>query len=789
MNRTRSQVLGLLLIGSLVFPTAAAAATPPAPAAFPVGAANVLAVPTQTLTGTVTAENGSPLSGARVEVFQYGGGLVAALATGADGYFAAAVPATGDRLYWVRAWAADHETAEQVWVRGQEASLRMTLAPLYGSVTGWVESADGTPLKDARVELVHPTRPALVTTTTHEGRFWFRRVAAAEGYSVRAAAAGKAPVVKPVGSVEAGGETSLSLSLPVFQGQVTGAVVDKETGAPLGKVEVAVEQVGLGIVASTVTDARGVFSANVPAAAGASYQVHAHRQGYIPTATGSFQLDDQGRGRLEGESRVQLAPLATDVTVRVLDADGEPLAKAPLWLEREGIGIVATGTTAEDGTYRFVGVPAGGLRYRVRLVADQMYTRSGLRNWEAAASEWVTPVPGQWLTLGLSTVRGYLHNYGEAEVLGRVTASDQRPLAGAKVELIRAGGGVVATAETTADGTYKFVDVEANLPEEEPADSLRMMVRPKEPGTGYVVRVSHENYHAAASQVINLKHEQQAVADLTLASLRGTAVVQVRDQEGRPVADATVRLYPAEGGEAVEAKSGTAGSARLVGRTLGTYRIEVERNGYHKAQVAPVQLVSGQDTVVDVTLGETGGTLYGSVSDSQGRPFTRPLTVAALAADGREVTETVRPDGSFSLSGLLPGAPALVSLREGTKVLSAPAQVVTAGAGARARVDLTVVGETGSVRGQVVDAAGQPAAGVTVSLMRSGDGSVATAITDANGLYRFEGLQAGTSQRYAVRVDRAGFGYRQVGHRLPPQLFLLQDGGAQYVDLVLTPLP
>lgn len=734
-----------------------------------------------TLSGVVTADDGRPLQGAQVEIFHYGGGLVGSLTTGADGQFAASLPPSAERLYWVRAWAKEFDTAEQVWVVGQ-ASIRLTLVPLYGSVTGWIDGPEGSPAGGARVELVRDGSPALVATATHNGRFWFNRVPAGDGYTLRVSATGLVPSITPVGRVTAGRETGLTASLRTFQGQVAGAVADKESGAPLVGATLSIEQVGLGVVATTVAGTGGSFTASVPAVAGATYRVHARLTDYQPALSEPFQLDAKGWARLDGERRLNLARLSTDLTARLLDSDGDPLPGAPLWLEREGVGIVAEGTTGEDGTFRFAGIPAGDLRYRVRAVPPTMRKDQTDHKWSVAASEWLTPTPGRWMNLSLSLVAGDTHDYGDGEIMGRVTLLGESPVAGATVELIRAGKGVVATTETAADGTYRFTAVEANLP------SAQAAVRGR-PGTGYVVRVSRNDHYPAASELIDVSPEKQSLVDLTIAHVQGTAVVHVVDQNGLPVEGATIRLLPARGGQPVVSVTAAAGIGRVRAPLFGAYWLEVEREGYHKAQFSPLALAAGKETVVDLTVGAQSATLYGQVTDNQGRPVTGPFRVTALAADGREVSDAVRPDGSYSLTNLAPGAPALVSLRDGDSVLATFGQAVTAAPGERLRVDLTLTQPTGSVRGRVVDESGRPASGAVVELRRSGDGSIATTRTDAEGYYRFERVQTGLQQRYAVRLNMDGQGYRQLGNRMPPPLFLLGAGETKHVDLVLTALP
>lgn len=52
--------------------------------------------------------------------------------------------------------------------------------------------------------------------------------------------------------------------------------------------------------------------------------------------------------------------------------------------------------------------------------------------------------------------------------------------------------------------------------------------------------------------------------------------------------------------------------------------------------------------------------------------------------------------------------------------------------------------------------------------------------TGSDGQYRFDKLPAGAQQGYAVRVEAPGFGYRQIGSRMPPSLPLLESGSTEH---------
>lgn len=758
----------------------AAVMTVPAPT-FAFDTMTARSVDNVVIRGLVTGETGAPLAGAQIELFRYGTGLLTTATAGADGTFSLSLPRSAETLYWVRAWAKDHETVQQVVVTGRETPwVTLSLKQLTGQVTGEVKDPANQPLAGARVELLRSGYGVAASATTDAvGRYTLTDVPAGAGYQVRVQAPGYAPALTALDPVPAGGTATGRVTLAPYAGTIAGRVVDEVTGDAVAGARVVVERSDLGVVATAATSQGGIFETGVPAAAGANFRVVVTAPGYQPLQADRVQLDTLGKASLTGEKQLKLAPIVATLNGRVLDADGQPVAALPVLLEQEGVGLVAEARTAEDGTFGWPAVTAGA-RYRVRVAAPEMTHRNDLRQWALAGTDWVQPAGGRVTSVTLSVRDGKPQDYGRGQIRGLITRPGGAPLAGATVELVQPGfEKVVATTTSGADGSYRFDDVKANLPD---VTGLRPML----PGNSYVIRVSAIGYHAAMSGPIDVSPKRESLADLALVPTHGVLVPRVTNQAGKTLDLAEVRLHPAAGGEPLVAKT-VDGLARVTAPVGQRYWLEVVRPGSHTTVVADVALSTEQETNLDLILQATSGSLTGRVADSYQKPLAG-VTVTVRLADGRELTATSAPDGSYRFDQVTAGAPLVLTARLEGYTAGASGQVVTLQPGAEAQADLTLRAATGTISGRVTGEGGPVAAGVEVQLWQSGQGLVDRTTTDANGLFSFGKVSADPDRSYEVRVVAPGAGVHQSGFRTPVPIFRLEPGKTVYLQLVVTSL-
>ncbi|HEX3259364.1 MAG TPA: DHA2 family efflux MFS transporter permease subunit [Pseudonocardia sp.] len=186
--------------------------------------------------------------------------------------------------------------------------------------------------------------------------------------------------------------------------------------------------------ARTTTDAEGRYAVAlrsagtylVVAAAGA-YQPHAALVVVGPDAVTRHDVTLAGTSGVHGLVRHGGEPVA-GAAVTLIDAHGD---------------VAAVGVTDGSGRYRLAGVPDGA------------YTLT------AASAGHQPSASSVWLDVGI-TVERNLELPQRARLVGTVTAeSSGRPVEEATATLVDAGGVVVGTAVTDAEGAFAFADLPA----------------------------------------------------------------------------------------------------------------------------------------------------------------------------------------------------------------------------------------------------------------------------------------------------------------------------------------
>ncbi|AIJ22293.1 MSCRAMM family protein [Amycolatopsis methanolica] len=204
----------------------------------------------------------------------------------------------------------------------------------------------------------------------------------------------------------------------------------------------------------------------------------------------------------------------------------------------------------------------------------------------------------------------------------------------------------------------------------------------------------------------------------------------------RALPDVTLTLTDRVGAQVSRARTGADGSFRLGGLAPGNYVLIVSRAGF-QPQATVVTLEAGA-VPLDVTL-EPATSVRGVVRDRHsGRPIAT-AAVTAVGAGGEVIASTVSdPDGGYRITGIDAGEITLVAAAPGADPV---ATVVPLGGGREHEVDLEL--DTHSTLTGTVTAGGRPVAGLALELRDASGRAVATAVTDADGTYRFERVHAG----------------------------------------------
>jgi hypothetical protein len=175
-------------------------------------------------------------------------------------------------------------------------------------------------------------------------------------------------------------------------GVIRGRVVRADTGKPLRRVQVRVDEWSTGDLrgpAATITDAEGRYElTQLPTG---RYQLKATRGGYVEVAYGLRRPFERGRPLELGEGAVLqnidfALPPGAVVTGRVVDEAGEAIAHVSVSLARRGYidgarRLVAEsgGSTDDRGEFRVFGVPPGEYVIVARFDATDLGSRDRVR--------------------------------------------------------------------------------------------------------------------------------------------------------------------------------------------------------------------------------------------------------------------------------------------------------------------------------------------------------------------------------------------------------------------------
>ncbi|WP_260867467.1 MFS transporter [Streptomyces sp. SAJ15] len=253
---------------------------PPSPHTAPISAG----VP---VCGTVQHSDGTSVPRAALTLIDVGGRQIGRGATGEDGRYALSTPGTGS--YVLIASAGGHQPqAVTVTVADRPVDLDVVLGGA-GRLAGTVQTADGTPVRDAIVTLTDVRGEVVASTRSgREGGYVITELIAGE-YTLASSAPAFRPAALPV-SVQAARETRQDIELA--GGAVLRGVVRAGGGRPVEDARVTLLDAAGNVVDTATTGTEGAFRF-VDLSAG-EYTVIA--AGYPPVAT---VLHIAGGGRTE----------------------------------------------------------------------------------------------------------------------------------------------------------------------------------------------------------------------------------------------------------------------------------------------------------------------------------------------------------------------------------------------------------------------------------------------------------------------------------------------------------
>jgi protocatechuate 3,4-dioxygenase beta subunit len=462
-------------------------------------------------------------------------------------------------------------------------------------------------------------------------------------------------------------------------GVIRGRVVRADTGEPLRRVEVRVDEWSTGDLsgaAATMTDAEGRYALTQLAAG--RYQLKARRGGYVEVAYGQRRPFERGRPLELGEGAVLqnidfALPPGAVVTGRVVDEIGEPVAHVSVSLARrryiEGARrLVGEGGSSTDdrGEFRIFGVPPGDYVIVARFDMTEMGSRDRVRYVPtyypgtpvASEAQRVTIGPGQELpgiTIALArastaTVRGVVRSSGQAS-FGSFTFVTAREISGPQAY------GQMATAIAAGDGSFAIAGllpgaymVEARPPSESAYASMEVVVEGAD--VAGVTLLLSKGATARGRIRFDTGDPPQGLRPSQVLVM-GTSVDRPSEgmSGGPPVThdDWTFELHGLRGRGFIRA-----------GTSSDWHMKRVRREGVDVTDT-PVDFATDVDGL-EIELTQRQTTVSGGVSDDRGG-VALDATVIAFADDPRKwgphsrFIGSARPDqqGRFTIEGLPPG--------------------------------------------------------------------------------------------------------------------------------------
>ncbi len=617
------------------------------------------------------------------------------------------------------------------------------------------------------VQLRSGSTVVATTTTVGDGSYTFTSVAPGSYTVVETDPSGYVSTTNntvPV-SVAAGGAATATFGDQQV-GTVSGVVFNDPNGSGtqdagelgIGGVTVQLKS-GAVVVASTTTAGDGsyTFTSVTP---GSYTVVETDPSGYVSTTSNAVPVSVAAGGAATANFGDQQVGTVSGVVFNdpngngVQDAGELGIGGVTVQL-KTGAVVVATTTTAGDGSYSFTSVTPGS--YTVQETDPSGYV-STMSNTVAVS---VAPGGAATATFGdqqVGTVSGTVFN----DPNGNGTQDPGELGIGGVTVQLKSGSTVVASTTTAGDGSYTFTSVT--------------------PGSYTVQETDPSGYVSTTNNTVPVSVAAGGAATATFGDQQVGTVsgVVFNDPNGNGTQD------PGElgiGGVTVQLKSGSTvvastttagdGSYSFTSVTPGSYTVqETDPSGYVSttSNTVPVSVAAGGAATAnfgDQQVGTVSGVVFndpnGSGTQDVGELGIGGVTVQLRSGSTVVATTTTAGDGSYTFTSVTPGSYAVQETDPSgyvsTTINGVPVSVAAGGAATANFGDQQV----GTVSGVVFndpngngtqDGGELGIGGVTVQL-KTGAVVVASTTTAGDGSYTFTSVAPGSYT--VVETDPSGY--------------------------------
>ncbi|MED4278752.1 carboxypeptidase regulatory-like domain-containing protein, partial [Priestia megaterium] len=685
-------------------------------------ASDIILIPNPaTISGIVTANDGSPIGNATVRVLDQNETVLATVVADELGYYSVTNLPQGNQKIIVSATGFATQLGGVILIPGQVATdTNFSLTANPGIVTGQIVTTDtGTPIIGAIavIRTVAGIPVVVASTSTDElGNYTITGLQPGS-YTITGSATGFA--LNTIGAVVLSDQvTQADISLSPLVGTISGSITDIQ-GSPVTGPNIQVrvfDQSGL-LLQTLVAQSYGSFLINnlTPG----SYQLTILAPNFEASTVGAFVTADQittitvpltpNPGAVNGQvlNEVTSAPIPNAI-VSVTNINGLPIINA---------------ITDSNGNFLILNLPPTTVI--VSAVAPDFGSSSRsviLTSGETVnTSLSLTPNPG--------IINGVITNKQTGDVIS-----------GATIQVFDFTLALVATIVSDSNGFYQFASLTPGL---------------------HQVIASTENFGSSIQDFQVLSNQVTSVNfDLSPnpGSIFGTVV---NEQTGQFIIGATiaVRQFSPNGPIIQTIATDSSGQFTVLNLEPGTYTVTVSNSNFG-TQSATVLVQSNILSTVSLALTPDPGTIQGQITSTQtGTPLVD--TQVRVIDNNGALVAVIQTDinGNYSLQGLKPGTYTIVFLNP---IFQSETFGFTVGAGDAFTLNAALEPNPGFITGTVFDLqTGLPLIGAAVQVFPSQSLiPIASAVTDQSGSYNVLGLEPG---EYTVVANSTNYERTIVG--------------------------
>ncbi|MGA4719889.1 carboxypeptidase regulatory-like domain-containing protein [Fictibacillus nanhaiensis] len=648
------------------------------------------------VTGTVTSNVGSPISGAVVELYQ-NNILVGSTVTDANGFYTINNLIPGSYTQVVTAPDFSSNTTGVIIQENNTTSIQVQLQPNPGTLTGLVVT-NGTPLAGATIVVRESGSGTVVSRTVADDQGRYTVTNLVPGTYAVTASQDNYQTLALGAIINSNQTTNVSFNLAPNPAAINGTVFNSVTGTPItgASIEIRILNLNGTTIASAFTDPSGNYT--VSNLATGTYAVVVSAAGF-QTNTATVLLT---AGETE-TTNIALAPSPGSISGNVTGSGG-PINGATIRItDPNGLTILTTISDAE-GNYLITGLAPGSY------------------NVVVSATGFQTNLTGAIVQPNLITICNVDLPPNPGTIEGQITPA----FGGGTIQLFTADNILISSATTAPGGVFRF-------------DSVA-------PGQ-YTITASLASYQTAVAGVSVFAGQTSAVS-LNLQPNPASVSGQIRSTSGTPIKDAIVQILDANETIIGIGTTDSNGNYSIGNLPPGTFQVSITAENFSSliagVTTTPGLVISG----ANYQLTPNPGAIAGQVTDENGNPLSG-VTIIVRTTNGAFIGSVVTsPAGNYIVSNLAPGSYTVTGNKDNFSTVTTGA-IVTSNQTAGANIRLSSI--VGDVSGQVVDQDGFPVTGnnIQIRLLHASGQLLRSFLANPDGTFIILGLSPG---RYFINV-------------------------------------